>query len=77
MKNIFSFTITEEDIRHDVEAAAEEMEEELIFPNDHARSDFVNDCVSTVIDKYKFYETYNPDYNAEVLDLAKVYGVIR
>ena len=82
MKQIVSITITDEDIRYNVETAAQELEEEnqVAFPDRDARSEFIDDCVSCVIDKYELYEhdplTYTPDYECEVLDLAEVYGYL-
>lgn len=75
-------TITEEDIRSGIEAAATELEEEnqVHFPDREARVDFVEDCVSGIIDKIDLYERdpfmYRPDYTMEVLDTAKVYGCL-
>ena len=82
MKQIVSITITDEDIRYNVETAAQELEEEnqVAFPDSDARSEFIDDCVSCVADKYELYEhdtfTYTPDYECEVLDLAEVYGYL-
>ena len=68
---IFSITITEDDIREDVETAVDEAE--LLFTDENCRSSFINDCVACVIDKYSMYEVYDPDYRAEVLDLYRIY----
>ena len=82
MKQVLAITITDEDIRYNVETAAQELEEEnqLAFPDSDARSEFIDDCVSCVIDKYELYEhdpfMFTPDYECEVLDLSKVYGYL-
>ena len=79
MKQIISITITDEDIRYNVETAAQELEEEnqVAFPDSDARSEFIEDCVSSEIDKYELYERdpfgYRPDYKTEVLDMANLY----
>ncbi len=82
MKQIVTITITDEDIRYNVETAAQELEEEnqVTFPDSDARSEFIDDCISCVTDKYELYEhdpfMYIPDYECEVLDLAKIYGYL-
>ena len=82
MKTIITFTITDADIRYNVDTAATELEEEnqVHFPDSDARTEFIEDCVSCIIDKYDLYErdpfTYTPDYEMEVLDLAEVYGYL-
>ena len=82
MKQIVAITITDSDIRYNVETAASELEEEnqIRFPDTDARKEFIDDCVACVIDKYELYEhdpfTYNPDYECEVLDLAKLYDYL-
>ena len=82
MKTIFTYTITDKDIRYNVDTAATEMEEEnqVSFPDTDARAEFIDDCVSCIIDKYELYEhapfTYTPDYEMEVLDLAELYGYL-
>ena len=82
MKTIFTITITEEDIRYNVDTAATELEEEnqIQFPDAGARQEFIDDCIACVIDKYELYEhdpfMYTPDYEMEVLDLAENYGYL-
>ena len=82
MKTIITYTITDADIRYNVDTAATELEEEnqVHFPDSDARTEFIEDCVSCIIDKYVLYErdpfTYTPDYEMEVLDLAEVYGYL-
>ena len=79
MKQIVAITITDKDIRYNVNTAATELEEEnqVSFPDSDARAEFIDDCVSCIIDKYELYEhdpfTYTPDYEMEVLDLAELY----
>ena len=82
MKTIFTYTITDADIRYNVDTAATEMEEEnqVQFPDADARAEFIDDCIACIADKYELYEhdpfTYTPDYEMEVLDLAKLYGYL-
>lgn len=80
MRQIVSITITDEDIRHDVETMTADLEEEewIRFPDDKSRDEFIEDCTECIIDKYEFYDgsdcIYAPDYESEILDLAKWYG---
>ena len=82
MKTIIAFTITDADIRYNVDTAAAELEEEnqIRFPDCDAWAEFIDDCVSCIIDRYELYEhdpfIYTPDYEEEVLDLAKLYGYL-
>ena len=82
MKTIFTYTVTEKDIRYNVNTAATELEEEnqIQFPDAGARQEFIDDCIACVIDKYELYEhdpfMYTPDYEMEVLDLAENYGYL-
>ena len=82
MKQILVITITDEDIRYNVNTAATELEEEnqIQFPDAGARQEFIDDCIACVIDKYELYEhdpfMYTPDYEMEVLDLAENYGYL-
>ncbi len=77
MKVILS--ITDETIRSNVTDAVKECEEEnwIAFPNDTARSEFIEECVQEVIDNYEtsdYYDhMYEPDYEEIVLDNAKWY----
>lgn len=74
--------ITDADIRYSVDTAATELEEEnqICFPDSDARAEFIEDCVSCIIDKYELYERdpfrYIPDYTIEVLDTADLYGYL-
>ena len=69
-------TITDEDVRFEIEMAATELEEDhqIVFPDSDSRTEFLDDCITGVIDKLDLYETYCPDYRMEVLDLADTYG---
>ena len=82
MKTFFTYTVTDKDIRYNVNTAATELEEEnqIQFPDADARKEFIDDCIACVIDKYELYEhdpfMYTPDYEMEVLDLAENYGYL-
>ena len=82
MKTIFTYTVTEKDIRYNVNTAATDLEEEnqIQFPDAGARQEFIDDCIACVIDKYELYEhdpfIYTPDYEEEILDLAKLYDYL-
>ena len=58
--------ITEDDIRENVKRELED----LVFPDEDARIEFIDDCVACVIDNYEQYEIYMPDYQVLVLDMA-------
>lgn len=64
--------ITEDDIRENVKRELED----LVFPDEDARIEFIDDCVACVIDNYEQYEIYMPDYQVLVLDMAKLYGYL-
>ena len=76
----FIAVITDADIRYHIDQAATELEEEnqIRFPGSDARAEFIEDCVSSEIDKYELYERdpfgYRPDYTTAVLDMAALYG---
>ena len=82
MKTIIAFNITDADIRYNVDTAAAELEEEkqISFTDSDARTEVIADCVSCIPDRYELYEhdpfIYTPDYEEEVLDLAKLYGYL-
>ncbi len=71
--------ITDADIRYHIDQATTELEEEnqIHFPDSAARTEFIEDCVSSEIDKYELYERdpfgYRPDYRVTVLDMADLY----
>ena len=75
----FTAVITDADIRYHIDQAATELEEDdlIRFPDSDARAEFIEDCVSSEIDKYELYERdpfgYRPDYKTEVLDMADLY----
>jgi len=74
--------ITDADIRYYIDQAATELEEEnqIRFPDSASRTEFIEDCVSSEIDKYEMYERdhfgYRPDYTTAVLDMADLYGYL-
>ena len=71
--------ITDADIRWRIDQAATELEEDdqIRFPDSDARKEFIEDCVSSEIDKYELYDRhpfgYRPDYKVTVLDMADLY----
>ena len=69
-------TITDEDVRFEIETATTELEEDhqISFPDSDSRAEFLDDCITGVMDKLNIYETYMPDYRMEVLDLADTYS---
>ena len=75
----FTAVITDADIRYHIDQAATELEEDNLihFPDSNARAEFIEDCVSSEIDKYELYERnpfgYRPDYRVTVLDMADLY----
>ena len=78
----FTAIITDADIRYYIDQAATELEEEnqIHFSDSAAREEFIEDCVSSEIDKYELYERdpfgYRPDYTAAVLDMADLYDYL-
>lgn len=75
----FIVVLTDADIRWYIDQAATELEEDNLirFPDTDTRADFIEDCVSSEIDKYELYERdpfgYRPDYRVTVLDMADLY----
>ena len=75
----FTAVITDADIRYHIDQAATELEEDNLirFPDSDARAEFIEDCVSSEIDKYELYERnpfgYRSDYRVTVLDMADLY----
>ena len=71
--------ITDADIRWRIDQATTELEEDnqIRFPDNTARAEFIEDCVSSKIDSYELYEHdpfgYRPDYRVTVLDMADLY----
>ena len=78
----FTAIITDADIRFEIDQAATELEEEnqVRFPDAAAREEFIEDCVSSEIDKIELYERdpfrYCPKYSDIVLDMADLYGYL-
>lgn len=70
--------ITDADVRFEIETAATGLEEEnqIHFPDSNARTEFLEDGVSCILDKFDLYEHYRPDYCMEILDTAKLYGYL-
>ena len=73
-------TVTESDIRFEIEAAVNELEQDgqIAFPDNDARDVFIEDCVLSQIDGIELYDS-NPfksgkDYTVDVLDMAALYG---
>ena len=74
-----TYTLTNEDIRFEIERAAAELEEDnqVRFPDSEAREEFIQDCTECVMDKAELYELdYRPDYALEILDMAKLYNYL-
>ena len=76
----YTATITESDIRFQIETAVSELEQDgqIAFPDSDTRSGFIEDCVSSEIDRIELYDS-NPfrslkDFAADVLDMADLYG---
>ena len=70
------YQITDEIVRSELEKAIKECVEEgwLVFPSVPDREEFTEDCVQSTIDKFELYETYTPNYEEIVLDMANLYG---
>ena len=76
----YTATITEADIRIEIEAAVSELEQDgqIAFPDSDTRNEFVEDCVRSQIDRIELYDS-NPfrsekAYAVDVLDAASFYG---
>ena len=75
-------TITESDIRFQIEIAVSELEQDgqIAFPDSDTRDGFIEDCVRSEIDRIELYES-NPfrslkDFATDVLDMADLYGCL-
>lgn len=70
------YMVTDETIRSEIENAVSECEEEnwIVFPDPVSRSEFMEDCIQSTVDKFELYETYTPNYEEIVLDMASLYG---
>lgn len=73
----FDFTVSESP-RYTIAMVIKELEadNQISFPSDEDRADFEDDCTSGVCYKTLNYQDYTPDYEAEVLDLAKLYEYV-
>ena len=73
-------TVTESDIRFEIEAAVSELEQDrqIAFPDGKARNGFIEDCVLSQIDGIELYDSdpfrSEKDYTIDVLDMAALYG---
>jgi hypothetical protein len=73
-------TVTESDIRFEIEAAVSELEQDgqIAFPDGNARNGFIEDCVLSQIDGVELYDSdpfrSEKDYTIDVLDMAALYG---
>ena len=78
IKTIAKYSITDEDIRIDIENTVREQEEDsqVSFPDEAARAEFIDDCVESTIYSFEIYEHYCPDYDSIVLDTAGIYGYL-
>ena len=72
--------ITDREIRSRFDEATAELERDnqIRFPDSKTRTAFIDDCVSSEIDKYELYDS-NPfsqqtNYAVLVLDMAELYG---
>ena len=78
----YTATITEADIRSEIEAAVSELEQDgqVHFPDADFRGGFIDDCVRSEIDRIELYDS-NPfislkDFAVDVLDMAELYGCL-
>ena len=78
----YTVTITESDIRFQIETAVSELEQDgqVHFPDADFRGEFIDDCVRSEIDRVELYDS-DPfrrpkDYALEVLDMAELYGCL-
>ena len=78
----YTVTITEADIRSEIEAAVSELEEDgqVHFPDADSRGEFIEDCVRSEIDRIELYDSdpfrSRKDIAADVLDMAELYGCL-
>ena len=74
------YTITEADIRFEIETAVSELEQDgqITFPDSNTRNEFIEDCVGSQIDRVEMYGSSpfrsRKDYSVDVLDMAALYG---
>ncbi len=76
----YTATVTENDIRFEIETAVSELEQDgqIAFPDRDTRAEFIEDCVRSEIDRVELYDS-NPfrsqkDYTVDALDSAALYG---
>ena len=75
-------TITESDIRFQIETAVSELEEDgqITFPDNDTRAGFVEDCVRSEIDRVELYDSEPfrsmKDFAVDILDMAELYGFL-
>ena len=76
----YTATITEADIRFQIETAVSELEQDgqIAFPDSDTRTGLIEDCVRSEIDRVELYDS-NPfrsrkDYTVDTLDAAALYG---
>lgn len=76
----FTATVTSADIRYYIDQAVSELEEDsqICFPDCDSRTEFIDECVASEIDKIELYDInpfgcYSADYRIDVLDMAEVY----
>ncbi len=74
--------VTDDDIRHDVEYWVTEFKAEgwILFPDDDACNELVDECVREIVDRYELYErapnSYCPNYDEIIFDCARDGGYI-
>ena len=78
----YTATVTESDIRFQIETAVGELEQDgqIAFPDSDTRDGFIEDCVRSEIERVELYDS-NPfrslkDFAADVLDMADLYGCL-
>ena len=78
----YTVTITEADIRSEIETAVSELEQDgqVHFSDGDSRSEFIDDCVRSEIDRIELYGSdpfrSRKDIAADVLDMAELYGCL-
>ena len=78
----YTATITEADIRFQIETAVSELEQDgqIAFPDCGTRAGFIEDCVSSEIDRIELYDSdpfrSRKDIAVDVLDMAQLYGFL-
>ena len=69
--------VNDDTIRRDVLYAISDYEEEFNFkfPSNLEKSNFIDDCIDTIIENYENAGTdYHPDYAEFVADMLECYG---